>query len=151
MMKIFKRCNVRTKWLLTAYALCFCGALYNHVKDIAEIGILPYRDAPLWLNIFWTSLTAFDFAAIVAIFLKPFLGVLFTLAIIVVDVAINFFVTMRVGEPGALWNFFFISQAFFLVFVAATASSIFRNIAKVKWSLCKKCYGATASIDSETR
>ena len=59
----------REKAFVIVYALCFLGAALNHFNDIRVGGWLPYKYAPLYLNVFWTSLLFIDNSLIVYLIL----------------------------------------------------------------------------------
>ena len=61
--EILPRSNA-SRWTLAIYAACFTAATFNHGRDIARGGLLPYTFAPAPLNLFWTTLVALDPAVI---------------------------------------------------------------------------------------
>jgi hypothetical protein len=61
------------------------------VRDIWRHGWLPYRFAPLPLNIYWTALTLLDALGAVLLLVRPRAGLALALLIISSDVALNLF------------------------------------------------------------
>jgi len=107
----------RSLWLRILYALCLLGATYNHVLIVAEYDWgWDYGGLPQCVTIFWTALTLIDPLVIVLLFVWPRGGVVLTLAIIVVDVAINSWVARQYGIDLAP----FLAQVCFLIFVVCT-------------------------------
>jgi hypothetical protein len=116
---------------LLIYAFSLSGAFYNHVSDIIKFGFLPYHQVPLWLNIYWTSLTFIEPIAIIAIVLKKNIGIYLCMAIIVSDVIINFFSTLvYFGGLRQLFDFRFICQVVFMAFVLSTYKDLLKRTAK---------------------
>ena len=82
--------------LPTFMALCLTLAGLGHWHDIATAGWrLAYAPAPLALNIYWSSLAVADIAAAVLLLLRRRTGLVFTLVILVSDVAINSYATYQ--------------------------------------------------------
>ena len=77
--------------VLLVFAVCLAGACIIHVGDLWQHGWLPYRFAPLPLNVYWTSLTFFDALAAALLLLRPRTGLALALLIIASDVALNLF------------------------------------------------------------
>lgn len=101
------------------YALCLVGAGLNHLQTVLTHGLLwDYHNAPLFTRFFWTSLTFFDPIAAILLFLKPKVGLIFTFLIIFIDVIHNSWILLDEGRD--LFNYMFISQFLFLLFVVFT-------------------------------
>lgn len=83
--------NIRTlnKVVLTIWITGLVVGGATHVFDNIYFGLLPYRFAPDWLNIYWSSLGLLDFLAVLLLWKKRKLGILLTIAIMVSNVAIN--------------------------------------------------------------
>jgi len=75
--------------ILFILSLCLVVGGSTHVIDIVLGGFLPYSGVPIPLNIFWTSLAFFDFAAVFLIWKKRKAGLLLMTAIMLADVIIN--------------------------------------------------------------
>lgn len=75
--------------LLVVYIIGFAVGTTTHSIELIKGGFLPYTYAPLWKNIYWTSLTFLDFAVILLILtsIKP--AMIVSVLIIVSDVIIN--------------------------------------------------------------
>ena len=94
-------------------AVCLISACLIHASDIWRRGWLPYRFAPLPLNIYWTSLAFFDALAALLLLCLPRIGLVVTLIIIVSDVAVNLFARFSLGLH--LRSLFLSLQIIFLI------------------------------------
>lgn len=61
----------------------------THVFDNIYFGLLPYRFAPDWLNIYWSALGLLDLLAALLLWKVRKLGILLTIAIMLSNVIIN--------------------------------------------------------------
>jgi hypothetical protein len=119
-------------WIRIVYALCLAGATVNHVRALLAHGWLPAH-LPTATALYWTSLAVFDPLAVVLLFVRPRIGIVLTLAIIVSNVAHNlWFVAAHplrgfVADVGS--SPFMLSQIAFLLFVAATAPIAWKGAA----------------------
>lgn len=77
--------------------LAFLGGAFNHARDLIERGWLPYRAAPLPLNLFWSALLPIDVAVVVLLWWRLRWGVVLGMAVMLVDVAVNTEVVRRAG------------------------------------------------------
>src|ERR1700757_3104905 len=68
-----------------------------HLNDLWQHGWLPYRFAPLPLNVYWTLLAFFDALAALLLLARPRAGLASTLLVVVSDVALNLFVRFYLG------------------------------------------------------
>jgi len=106
------------------YATCLLGATINHAVLLLQHGFFwDYGGVPLATQVFWTSLTFVDPAAIVLLFLRPAAGVWLTLAIISSDVAHNTWFGLAHGMAA---NWMYYSQVAFLAFVLLTIRMVLR-------------------------
>ena len=78
-----------TKFSLIILSVCFMAASVLHVVDIAHGGWLPYRFAPDFVNLFWSSLAVLDGLAAVLLWTKRRRGLALALAIMLTDVTVN--------------------------------------------------------------
>jgi hypothetical protein len=102
------------------WALCLAIGTSTHIASL----IYGWNDrVPLPSVIFWNSLTVLDPLAAVLLFLRPRVGVVLTLAIMLADVAHNIWAITAFGAM--VWPV--AAQAVFLIFVLATAPSIWRD------------------------
>jgi len=102
------------------WALCLAIGTCTHVAALVYgwNGHVPFGS-----RIFWNSLTVLDPLAAAALFLRPRIGVILTLAIMVADVGHNIW---AIGAFEAMvWPV--VLQALFLIFVLATAHLIWRD------------------------
>ncbi len=83
--------------ILGIYAAGLLVGGFTHIIDIARGGWLPYRFAPIGINGFWSALSIFDLLAAVLLWWHRKLGLLLTLAIMVLDVAINSYAAYSLG------------------------------------------------------
>lgn len=104
---------------IVVYVACFSIATLNHAADVVRGGWLPYRFAPLPLNMFWTALTLLDPAVVLALLAGwRRVGLSLALAIMIVDVAANSYALYGLDYSG-----FSVSlqlQTAFLGFVVGT-------------------------------
>lgn len=99
------------------YAICLAGATYNHGTIVAVHGLnWSYGGLPMFICRFWTGLTFIDALAVILLMIRPKVGLVLTVAIIVCDVAINSWVGMTYGFDTAS----FLAQILFLAFVIST-------------------------------
>ena len=77
------------KVVLTIWFAGLIAGGVTHVFDNIYFGFLPYRFAPGWLNIYWSSLGVLDFLAVILLWKKRNWGILLTIAIMISNVAIN--------------------------------------------------------------
>jgi hypothetical protein len=109
--------------LRVIYAASLLGATCTHAIILWQHGLLyDYRGAPLFTRIFWTSLTFLDPLAALLLFIRPQVGLVLTVGIIMSDVLHN----TAVG--GLSWNGMYISQVAFLLFVVCTVYIAWRGV-----------------------
>ncbi|NBF06743.1 hypothetical protein GV819_31200 [Pseudomonas sp. Fl5BN2] len=100
------------------FALCLLAATFNHLRAAFDHGLLwDYgygADTLLASRAFWGSLTVFDPLAALLLWRRPRLGLLLTLAIILLDVLHNSF---YVAAHGQWRETFYLSQVGFLLLV----------------------------------
>ena len=106
------------------YALCLAGAGYNHaMMNLAHGLAWDYGGVPLGSSMFWTSLTLLDPLAALLLFVRPRPGVALTVAIIVIDVVHNSWLSHYLGVRPSIE---YVAQVAFLVFVLLTAKTAWR-------------------------
>jgi hypothetical protein len=79
------------------FALCLAVASIVHINDLWRHGWLPYRFAPLPLNVYWTALAFLDALAALLLLARPRAGLALTLFVIVSDVGLNLFARFYLG------------------------------------------------------
>jgi len=100
------------------YAICLAGATYNHITPILARGWLHAYGATPWpIALYWNALTFIDPLTILLLFLKPRLGILLLLALMISDVTINTGMTIAYALGLAAR---YIEQCLFLLIVLAT-------------------------------
>jgi len=71
----------------------------THTLHLINVGWIVFDDAPTWMNVYWTALTALDpLAAVLLIYRRP-IGLALGAAIILSDVAINSYALYGLGLP----------------------------------------------------
>ena len=135
LVQLFGRISVGSKLILLIYIASFAGATFNHVSDIFSSGFL-YADAadvyPLWIRIYWSSLTIFDPLAALFLFLNIKKGIVLYFIIIVSDVVINFSIIALTRGPSAFLNFFNLSQSAFLIFLFITSRIVLKELKEIE-------------------
>jgi hypothetical protein len=114
-----------------AYALCLAGATVNHVRAVLNRGWFPEQLSPA-TALYWSSLTFVDPLAAVLLFLRPRVGIALTVMIIASNVSHNvWFIAAHPQHDAWLKDVtsspFMMSQIAFLLFVAATARTAWRD------------------------
>src|SRR5215467_10941746 len=123
---------MRLRLIFLALSACLIGACVIHLLAIWKYGWLPYRFAPMPLNVYWTTLTFWDALAAVLLLFWPTAGLMLALVIITSDVAVNIFARFYLGLQ--FRSVFLVLQCVFLVAVVAVtlyarlATSASRNI-----------------------
>ena len=134
---VFKRKDeYLIKILLLIYILSFLGATYNHIMDLFKYGLFPYQkinqNVSLFLNIYWTMLTLFDFIAILVLVFFIDIGLLLYGIIIISDVIINYSFILSTMGIWDLINFGQISQMLFLIVYICTSCYIHKRTQEFK-------------------
>ena len=92
-------------------------------------GWLPYHNAPLPLNFFWTALVALDLMAAVLLLMRPDVGLIMSMVLMCADVAVNawarFDLHLVRHERGAV--FLFLQLCFLVIVSAVTAQTVGRR------------------------
>ena len=71
----------------------------THTLHLVNVGWIVFDAAPLWMNVYWATLTALDpLAAVLLIFRRP-VGLALGAAIIVSDIAINSYALYGLDLP----------------------------------------------------
>lgn len=126
------------------FACCLLIATANHIRADFQHGLLwdyGYGDSAYWASrVFWGALTFFDPLAVLLLFIKPRMGIILTVVIILADVAHNtYYVTLKKQwlEP------FYLSQVAFFIAVALLSpivwSRTIRRVALANPILAKEC------------
>ena len=125
--EIWLKCIRKAKVALIVYIMSFIIATSTHIYDIIKDGFLPYIKCPLWANIYWTSLTFLDPLSIVLLIVNIRIGLILYTFIIISDVIINIYFTVRFQGLYGLINIYMICQSLFLIFLLWTIKSIWIN------------------------
>lgn len=101
----------------------------THTLHLANVGWVVFDDAPVWMNVYWTALTALDPLAAVLLLYRRRVGLELGAAIILSDVGINSYALYGLGLPfgflslqlQTLFCGFLLGAAGFLVRIQADA------------------------------
>ena len=104
------------------WTICFLIGASSHAWDILNYGWLPYTYMPLPFNVFWTALLPLDLIAALLIWIRPRVGALLGLAIMLTDVAVNGWTYFGAGINEM--QFPLLLQSLFMLFVIATFSHV---------------------------
>ena len=112
---------VRSLW---AACLLIGGA--NHARTLLQHGLFWDYGGVAWPSaVYWSSLTVIDPLAAALLFVRPKLGIIITIVVIVTNVVHNLAATGSYAPDGEFLSRaphpYIISQVAFLLFVAATA------------------------------
>lgn len=77
----------------------FAVGTVTHTLHLVTIGWIVFDDAPTWMNVYWTTLTALDPLAAVLLIRRPPVGRALGAAIILSDVAINSYALYGLALP----------------------------------------------------
>ena len=77
----------------------FAIGTITHTLHLVNVGWVVFDDAPVWMNVYWTALTALDPLAAVLLLWRRTAGLALGAAIIVSDVAINSHALYGLGLP----------------------------------------------------
>lgn len=136
-MKInFLKYSKTLKILLSFYILGFAIGTTTHVIDLLNHGLILNKDVPTWKNLYWASLTFFDFFTIILILRRRILlGLIASNLIMISDVLINTngFTFERLGNSDDYKVFL---QIIFGLYVLISTPIILRLYAKDKKNTC---------------
>ena len=131
------------KTLLSLYLPGFAIGTTTHVIDLLNHGLILNKDVPTWKNLYWVSLTFFDFLTIILILRRRILpGLIASNLIIISDILINTngFTFERLGNSDDYKIFL---QIIFGVYILISTPIILRLCAKDK----KKHMHTTPGLD----
>lgn len=77
----------------------FAIGTITHTLNLVTVGWVVFDDAPVWMNVYWTALTALDPLAAVLLLWRRSIGLALGAAIILSDVAINSHALYGLGLP----------------------------------------------------
>ena len=83
--------------ILLLWSVGFLVGTTTHVIDVATLGWVPQNQAPLWMNVYWTSLTLLDPLVVVLLWTRRRYGIYLGLAVMITDVAINSYAAYGLG------------------------------------------------------
>jgi len=112
------------KIIISIYILSFSGATYNHIVAFIDHGIFPGKNVPLWVNIYWTSLTFADPLSILLLLLDKNKGLFLYGLVIISDVIVNTYVSIILFPDKNIFSFFWICQVSFMIFYIITFRKI---------------------------
>lgn len=114
------------KSTLYIYAICFIFGGLRHWLDIMHGGMLPYKDIPIYFNLYLTSLAIFDFVAVVLLFLRPIYGLILALLIMTSDLLVDFHLSYGYWHVSLLENSGLQLLTLFGIFLFFTAPVIIK-------------------------
>ena len=101
------------------WATGFLIGTTTHLVDVIRYGFLPYTMAPDWINVYWTSLTAFDPLVVLLLWKHRKAAVALGITIMVSDVTINSYVYFMLDSFESAMPL--ILQTLFLILVVSSA------------------------------
>ena len=101
----------------------FLSGTTTHVFDLVIGGVSTYEPFPIPLRVFWMSLTLLDPLVVVLLVLRRRASIVLGLAVILVDIAVNWTVFVTIG---GLSLFGVVSQTAFATLLLATARPLWR-------------------------
>lgn len=86
------------QFVLLIYLIGFSVGTSTHLLDVINGGFLPYHSAPMWKNVYWTSLLFFDFLTIVLLLATVKYGLVLANIVMISDVLINTSLFTHIGH-----------------------------------------------------
>jgi hypothetical protein len=120
----------RSRWVLYVYAAGFLVGAAAHARDILRRGFLPYIDAPLSLNVYWTSLVVLDLLVVLLIPFRPRSAALLAVAVMLSDMLVDFYAALTLAQGSVLTNFRLHGIVVFGIFVCVSAPVVWRQAAE---------------------
>lgn len=120
----FSDCSIPVRILLLIFILGFVVGFSTHLVDLIRCGFLPYNYAPLWKNIYWTSLTFLDLFTVFLLLRYILPGIILSNLIIISDVIVN------TNGFSFFDNYMIIMQIVFGLYVLITSPIILVHIIK---------------------
>jgi hypothetical protein len=115
--------------LRVVYALCLAGGTLTHLQVALAHGLWwDYGGAALVTRVYWTALLFLDPLAAVRLLMKPRLGLIACVSIIVTDVLHNTWFALH--NPARMD--LYLSQIAFLLFVALTVRAAWKGAPRSK-------------------
>ena len=109
--------------ILAIWIVGFLVGTTSHVLDLAAGGLQTYAGFPTALRLFWISLTVLDPVTVVLLALRRRTGIVLALAVILVDIAVNWTVFLTIeGNP----IYGVVNQTLFAVILMSTAPTLWR-------------------------
>ena len=109
------------KKLFLVYILGFSIGTTTHIIDLMNHGLILNESVPLWKNIYWVSLTFFDFLAVFLILSDIKAALILSNLIIISDVIIN-----TNGFTANWFGYKVILQLIFCVYIVITTPIILK-------------------------
>ncbi|MBZ6379908.1 hypothetical protein B5C34_13845 [Pacificimonas flava] len=106
-------------FLLFIWSVPMAAGTITRWADLAQHGLLPYAAAPLWMNVYWTSLAILDPLSILLLWIRPRIGAVLMIAILATDVPLNIYANLVLFDR-PLAQVWLILQLVYLVGMIAT-------------------------------
>lgn len=91
------------KIIFCIWCVCLIISGATHIFDNFYFGLLPYKFAPLWLNIYWSALGVLDLFAVFLLLKYRLQGIFLTLAIMSGNVLVNSVAYYSLGIISDAW------------------------------------------------
>jgi len=131
-----KSTNLIIKIIIGFYVICFMIASINHIVPFITGRLFVYQKSndkvPIWLNMYWTSLSVFDPLAIIILSIDIRKGLFSYLVIIISDVIINYWFVISHYSFLDLINLFQLSQLGFLIFLLTTFPYVLKEVRRMQ-------------------
>jgi hypothetical protein len=111
--------------ILLLWTAGFLVGTTTHAITLFTVGWMPQEHAPLWMNLYWTSLAALDPLTVVLLWTRQRYGVWLGIAVMVTDVAVNSYAAYGLGLSD--FGVFLQLQSLFGGFVLGSAAPLLRR------------------------
>jgi hypothetical protein len=113
--------------VLAAWVAGFSVGTMVHLIELLTQGFGVYGNMPVWVRVFWVSLTIIDPFVVILLLRRVRASIWLGCAVMVADVVVNWSVALAI--PGAIGPGL-ITQPLFLLFLLTTAPLLWRSFQK---------------------
>ena len=110
--------------VLAVWVAGFSVGTMVHLIELLTQGFGVYGNMPVWVRVFWVSLTIIDPFVVILLLLRVRASIWLGCAVMVADVVVNWSVALTI--PGAIGPGL-ITQPLFLLFLLTTAPLLWRS------------------------